>query len=132
MSLNGVKTGVQNNNHITLIGKRVVESSQQSHSLTMVNIELSEKRLLRNEPKLKRVKNRSCTPTDLAVLRGGIEEVSNKHVENSIPLVHPTEVKFRGRLRRRISTQDMHQSVAFHIGKRDLIQGNGAKSTQEQ
>lgn len=60
------------------------------------------------EPKLKRVKNHSCTITDLAVLRGGIEEVSNKHVENSRPLVHPTRVKFRGRLKRKINIQEMH------------------------
>lgn len=48
MSLNGAKTGFHNSNHITLVGKSVLESSQQSHSLMMLNTELSEKRLLRN------------------------------------------------------------------------------------
>ncbi|KAH0992296.1 hypothetical protein GBA52_003779 [Prunus armeniaca] len=48
MSLIEAKTGFHNSNHITLVGKSVLESSQQSHSLMMLNIELSEKRLLRN------------------------------------------------------------------------------------
>lgn len=43
MSLKGVKTGVHNNNHITLTSKSFLENPQQSHSLMMLNTELAKR-----------------------------------------------------------------------------------------